>query len=53
MQCIERALGLFAKTGKWNALMKRAMKQDFSVLHMSNDYIKLYKTILTTDETVA
>jgi starch synthase len=52
IQCLERALKLFSKTTKWDALMKRAMKQDFSVRHMANDYIELYTSILSGNETV-
>jgi glycogen synthase len=37
---------------KWKALMKRVMKQDFSVVHMAREYIALYHSILTGDETV-
>jgi len=45
-QCLERALGIFPNTRSWRALMRRAMKQDFSVVHMAKDYIALYKKIL-------
>jgi starch synthase len=51
-QCLERALKVFPDTGKWTALMKRAMKQDFSVVHMARDYIALYESIIAGHETV-
>jgi starch synthase len=51
-KCVERALKLFRNKGKWTAMMKRAMKQDFSVTHMGKDYIELYKSISAENETV-
>jgi len=51
-QCIDRALKLFRHKTKWTALMKRAMKQDFSVVHMAKDYIALYESILSNDAKV-
>ena len=45
-QCLERALKVLSNAGRWKALMKRAMKQDFSVVHMARDYIALYEKIL-------
>jgi starch synthase len=50
--CIERASKVFADSKRWKPLMKRAMKQDFSVIHMAKDYIKLYKNIIDGNETV-
>ncbi len=50
--CIERALKAYANAARWNPLMKRAMKQDFSVVHMARDYIALYEKILSGNETV-
>ena len=49
---VERALKLFRNTAKWKAMMKRAMKRDFSVVHMSRDYMALYESILSGHETV-
>lgn len=46
VHCLERALGVFATPVKWTTLMKRAMKQDFSVVHMAKDYIALYEKII-------
>ncbi|QBG47081.1 glycogen synthase GlgA [Verrucomicrobia bacterium S94] len=46
-QCLERALNIFKNSSRWKTLMKRAMRQDFSVTHMANDYITLYKKIIT------
>ena len=39
-------------SGQWRILMKRAMKQNFSVVHMAMDYISLYRQILYGNETV-
>jgi starch synthase len=50
--CVERALKLFRNSQKWTAMMQRAMKQDFSVVHMGRDYIALYESILSGNETV-
>jgi starch synthase len=51
--CLDRALKTYSSAARWKPLMKRAMKQDFSVVHMARDYIDLYKKILSDDETVA
>lgn len=45
-ECLQRALFVFKNSKRWKALMKRAMKQDFSVKHMANDYIELYRKII-------
>ena len=52
LECLERALTVFADSRKWKPLMKRAMKQDFSVHHMAKDYIALYEKIISNNETV-
>lgn len=52
MQCLDRALDVFKHRKKWKALMKNAMAQDFSVVHMARDYIALYEKIIAGDETV-
>ncbi len=49
---LSRALAVYADAKKWQALMKRAMKQDFSVVHMAREYIELYKAILDGNATV-
>jgi len=46
LHCLERALGVFQNGARWKPLLKRAMKQDFSVRHMANDYISLYEEII-------
>jgi len=46
IECVERALELFTNPGRWRTVMKRAMKQDFSVVHMARDYMTLYEKIL-------
>ncbi len=51
-ECLERAFAVYENRTRWNALMKRAMKQDFSVKHMARDYVALYRKILSTNETV-
>ncbi|MCF7848933.1 MAG: glycogen synthase GlgA [Kiritimatiellales bacterium] len=54
-QCLERALNLFPKTGKWRKLVRHAMKQDFSNEHMGVQYLEFYESVLAEepDETVA
>ena len=47
MECLKRALKVFKTSNRWKPLMKRAMKQDFSVKHMARDYINLYTKILS------
>ena len=53
VECLERALIVYSDVRKWKTLMKHAMKQDFSVVHMAREYINLYESILTGNETVA
>ncbi len=50
--CIRRALETYSNQAKWKPLMKRAMKQNFSVIHMAEDYTRLYKSILSGDAVV-
>ena len=50
-ECLERALMIYPNAARWKPLMKRAMKQDFSVIHMAKDYIALYES-LTSNETL-
>jgi starch synthase len=45
-QCLERALKVYANGARWKPLMKRAMKKDFSVVHMARAYIALYEKIV-------
>ena len=52
MECLHRALAVYANRRKWTSLMKRVMKKDFSVVHMAREYIALYKSILSGNETV-
>ena len=52
MQCLHRALEVFRHRKQWQALMKRAMAQDFSVVHMAKDYTALYEKIVSGNETV-
>ena len=47
VKCIHRALKVYTNSDRWKPLMQRAMKQDFSVKHMAQGYIKLYKNILS------
>jgi starch synthase len=51
-RCLDRALAVYRNRSRWTALMKRGMKQDFSVIHMAKDYIELYTRIITGRETV-
>jgi starch synthase len=52
LQCLERALKVFQNAARWKPLVKHAMKQDFSVVHMAKDYIALYEKIISGNETV-
>ena len=51
-QCLERALKVYRDPKRWKPLLKRDMKQDFSVVHMAKDYIALYEKIISGNETV-
>jgi starch synthase len=51
-RCLRRALDVYQDDKQWEALVKRGMKQDFSVVHMARDYIALYRKILSGNETV-
>jgi starch synthase len=53
LQCIERALEIYANPRKWKPLMKRVMKQDFSVVHMAKEYVALYKSLISKHDPVA
>lgn len=44
-QGLVRALDVYASSARWKPLMKRAMKQDFSVVHMAKNYIALYESL--------
>ena len=52
VKCLRRALDAYADRKQWTALMKRAMKEDFSVVHMAKQYIELYEAILAGHATV-
>ena len=52
VNCIQRALEIYANPRKWKPLMRRAMKQDFSMVHMAKEYIALYKLILSKNVSV-
>jgi starch synthase len=52
MQCLRQALDIFKDRKRWRALMRNAMAQDFSVVHMARDYIALYEKIVAGHETV-
>ncbi len=52
VECIQRSLAVYADQGKWKTLMKRVMKQDFSVVHMAKEYMALYESILSGNATV-
>lgn len=52
IECLERALEVYANGRQWKPLMKRAMKQDFSMIHMAREYIALYKRILFSHDEV-
>ena len=38
-----KALEVYDNKEEWNALVKRAMKQDFSWANSAKEYIKLYE----------
>jgi starch synthase len=42
IKTIKAALAAFKSKAKWNALVKRAMKNDFSWDESAKEYIKLY-----------
>lgn len=44
--CLKRALKVYSDGKRWKPLMKRGMKQDFSVKHMARDYMALYRKML-------
>ena len=50
--CVTRALEVYADKRKWKLLQQRAMRQDFSVVHMAREYCALYDSILTGNATV-
>jgi starch synthase len=52
LACLDRALEIYSSPKKWKPLMKRAMKQDFSVVHMAREYMALYEKIISGNETV-
>lgn len=43
---IYEALELYTNTDKWSKLIRRALKQDFSLERMANEYTKLYESII-------
>ncbi len=45
LESLNRALKVYRNAARWKLLIKRAMKQDFSVVHMAKDYIALYEKI--------
>lgn len=49
---VKRALNVYADDRQWKLLMKRGMRQDFSVVHMAREYYALYEAILSGDATV-
>ncbi len=51
-ECVQRALTVYRDPKRWKLLMKRAMKQNFSVTHMAENYIELYKKIIAGDAEV-
>ena len=50
--CLDRILTTYADPQKWTPLVKRAMRQDFSVVHMAKEYLELYKKILSRNDEV-
>jgi starch synthase len=52
VDCLNRALSVYADSKAWKRLIKCAMKKDFSVVHMARQYIKLYDAILSGNATV-
>ncbi len=49
---LKRAFKVYKTPAKWNELAKRAMAQDFSVVHMARNYIELYRKIVDGRGTV-
>ena len=46
LACLNRGLDLFSNSRRWNTLVRRVMKQDFSMVHMAKEYMALYQQIL-------
>ncbi len=46
VDAVERAVRLFADTTQWQALVKRAMQQDFSWDHSAAQYLTLYRHVV-------
>ncbi|MEN8256054.1 MAG: glycosyltransferase, partial [Verrucomicrobiota bacterium] len=49
-ECLKRVLDVFKSGARWKPLMKRAMKQDFSVAHMARDYTALYESLISHEK---
>lgn len=45
VQCIKQALGVFSDVACWQALMVRAMRQDWSWNNSARQYMRLYSSI--------
>ena len=43
VEVTNRALEIYSNKEEWNALVKRAMKQDFSWANSAKEYVKLYE----------
>lgn len=46
LSCLKRALAVYQDKEQWQHLMITAMKKDFSVVHMAEEYIELYADIM-------
>jgi starch synthase len=47
LEAIQRALALYQQPKRWQSLVRRGMKQDFSWQHSARDYLDLYKRLVT------
>jgi ADP-glucose type glycogen/starch synthase len=46
LQSIDRALNLYLHAKRWEAVVKKGMRQDFSWTHSAQNYIELYRQII-------
>jgi starch synthase len=47
LEAIQRGLALYRQPKRWQSLVRRGMKQDFSWQHSARDYLDLYKRLVT------
>jgi starch synthase len=50
LDAVHRALASYEKKDEWNILIERAMKCDFSWGHSANEYIRLYRELIKSEQ---